>query len=100
MNEPAELLALATAARAGSKKASAMIAGPSVISRKSREGGYFVVLTNDRIVKTRFFCFAQWTGSPYLSIALIKMKRAVAPPPIIQSPRFRVAASFLYRAPN
>ena len=54
----------------------------------------------DKIVNTRFFCRARCGGSPYLSMALMKMKSDVAMPPISNNQRWRSFASFVYSAPK
>ena len=50
--------------RAFSSTAIAISIGPSVINRKSSEGGYLVVFRNDSTVKIAVGCAAQREGSP------------------------------------
>ena len=40
------------------------MAGPSVISRNESDGGYFVVLRNERAVNAAVGCVTQGDGSP------------------------------------
>src|SRR6185437_2785754 len=48
-----------------SASASAMSAGPKVISINKREQGYLVTSRNDITVNTAFLCTDQGEGSPY-----------------------------------
>ncbi len=48
-----------------SNNPSRTIAGPSVIIRKSSDGGYFSQLTNESSVASPVSCGLQPTGSPY-----------------------------------
>jgi hypothetical protein len=43
-----------------SKRARAIRVGPSVMSRKSNDGGYFVVFKKDKTVMSAFGCAAIW----------------------------------------
>ena len=47
-----------------SNHASRIMAGPRVISRKSREGGYFVTFNKEMTVNEKLFCVDQRDGSP------------------------------------
>src|ERR1700686_4919328 len=76
-----------------SNQTRASMAGPRVISRKRRDGGYFVTLKNETIVIASVGCCDQWNGSPYISIALSRKKSIVQATPIPKSNLRRRAAS-------
>src|SRR4051812_31093897 len=68
------------------------IAGPRVMSRKSRDGGYLVVLRNDNTVNSVVFCTDHRDGSPYTLIARRTTNAAIDPHPMRRSHRTRDSA--------
>ena len=79
--------ARATAPSADSNTGISAIVGPSVISRKSSEAGYFVVLRNEKSVCDH------GCGSPYRLNPRSTRNSAIAPSPIVKHARSRRARS-------
>src|SRR5690242_12874387 len=80
--------------------------GPRVISWKSREAGYLLVLRNEKSAGScgRPFAFAcgkcQWLGSPQRLKPRKTRKSPVAERPICQQRRFRRTGSSVIKAPK
>src|SRR5690606_5577910 len=76
--------------------------GPRVMSRYNSDGGYFVVLRNDKSAYNGVRCSDQGTGSPYALIRRITTNNTRAPMPRAISRRCRRIAgnASVYMAPR